>query len=416
MPTFPPDAPVLVRPFTARRDGESAVLGDDARQVYLSVPADGLDLLEWLADGVPPAEAVRRYERRHGETPDLDGFLQVLAEEGFVAPAGGELPADPTERPRRAWNLDGLSPAAAARFFSRPVAIAAGLVVAVAAGLAVTDPGVLPGASSLAFHDHFWAYLLAVMSIATVGVGVHELAHVVAARAAGVSARISVGNQMYAMVAQTDMSGIWLAPKRQRYTALLAGMYVDVLSAAVLVIVLRADRAGLLTLAGPVRTVLAALLFTYFIRLLWQAFVFLRTDLYYVFATALGTPSLMADTGTYLRNLVRRVLRRPLVDQSGVGTRELRLIRVFSVVYVLGRALALGVLVTATIPLILFYGERVIAFFTGAPLTGSFTWADVLAFAALTFLFDLGGLVLWVRQLWRSRKARALAPHRVLVE
>ncbi|CCH31891.1 hypothetical protein ABZ816_26135 [Actinosynnema sp. NPDC047251] len=416
MSRFPMEATVQVRPYSSRREDDHAVIGDDQRQVYLSIPTEGLDLLEWLREGVPLAEAVRRYEERHGESPDAEEFLEELAGEGFVAPQDAELEQARDGRPKRAWNLDGLSPRAARRWFSAPVAVVAGLVVATAVVLAFLDPRALPGSSSLMFHDHFWAYLWGVIAIATIGVVVHELAHVVAARAAGVSARMTIGNQMYAIVAQTDMSGIWLAPKRARYLALLAGMIVDVLGAALLFIVVWLDRAGVLGLAAPVRTVLAGVLFTYFIRLLWQTFVFLRTDLYYVIATALDTRSLMADTGVYLRNLVRRVRRRPLIDQTGIERREMRAIRVFSVVWVLGRVLSLATLFGLTIPLLLFYGGRVVAFFSGEPVTGTFTWADLLAFALLTFLLDFGGIVLWVRSLIRSSRARRRAPDRVLVE
>ncbi|XVV00816.1 hypothetical protein ACQPW3_25740 [Actinosynnema sp. CA-248983] len=416
MSRFPMDAPVQVRPHSSRRDDDFAVIGDDERQVYLSVPLEGLDLLEWLAEGMTLAEAVRRYEDRHGEPPDTDAFLEALEEEGFVAPPGAVLPDAAPRRPRRVWNLDWLSPEAARRWFSAPVAALTGSLVLVAAVLAALDPGVLPGASALMFQDHFWAYLWVVIGIASLGVVVHELAHVVAARAAGVSARVLIGNQLYAIVAQTDMSGIWLAPKRSRYLALLAGMIADVVGVAVLVVVLWFDRAGAYALAGPVRVVLAGVLFTYFIRLLWQAFVFLRTDLYYVIATALDTRSLMADTDVHLRNLVRRVRRKPLIDQSGIDRREMRAIRVFSVVWVLGRLLALATLVGVTVPVLWFYGARTVAFFRGEPVTGTFSWADILSFAVLTFLLDGGGIVMWVRSLIRSHRARRLAPDRVLVE
>ncbi|WP_326557423.1 hypothetical protein [Micromonospora sp. NBC_01796] len=420
MTEFALDAPVLVRPYTARRDGDFAVIGDDGRQVYLSIPAEGLDLLEWLREGVTLGEAVHRFETRHDESPDVTAFLEALAEEGFVAPAGApdETPApeQPPRRPTRTWNLDWMSQRTAQRLMSWPVLAAGGVVTLVAVVLAVDRPGLLPGPSSLMFHTYFWAYLWIVLGITCVGVFLHELGHVVAARSAGVSARIAIGNQMYAIVAQTEMSGIWLASKRQRYLALIAGVLIDVFGAALLFITLWLNNVGVLGLPEPVRLVVAGTLFTSFIRLLWQTFVFLRTDFYYIIATALNTRSLMADTGAYLRNLVRRVRRRPLIDQSGVAPREMRSIRIFAVVWILGRILSLATLFTATIPLLWFYVGRVVAFFRGEHLTGSFTWADVLAFALLTFLVDGGGLVMWIFSLARSSRLRRRAPDRVLVE
>lgn len=416
MTRFPLDTPVQVRPFSSRRDGDAAVIGDERRQVFLSIPAEGLDLLESLAEGVTLGEAVRRYEAEHGESPDTEEFLDALAEEGFVAPADGVLAEPEPEPARRVWNLDWMSQRTAERLLGAPVLAVFGIVFAVAVVMAFDEPEVLPGASSLAFQSHFWAYLWVVIFIATVGVVVHELAHVVAARAAGVSARIKLGNQLYAIVAQTDMSGIWLVPKRRRYLALLAGVIIDFVGAAVLVILLWLDRTGVVSYAEPVRIVLSAVLFTYFIRVLWQTFVFLRTDFYYVIATALDARSLMADTDAYLRNLTRRLRRKPLIDQTGVERGEMRAIRIFAVVWVLGRVVSLATLFAVTLPLLIFYGGRVIGFFAGESTTGAFTWPDVLSFAALTFLLDGGGIAMWVRSLVRNHRKRRVAPNQVLVE
>ncbi|MFF0655730.1 MULTISPECIES: hypothetical protein [Micromonospora] len=418
MTEFALDAPVLVRPYTARRDGDFAVIGDDSRQVYLSIPAEGLDLLEWLRDGATVGEAVGRFEAAHAASPDADAFLQALADEGFLAPAGAHDPppdAGPA-RPPRAGHLQWLSPQAARRLLSRPVLAVCGVVVGVAVAMAVDRPGLVPGPSSLMFHSHFWAYLLVVLGIAVIGVWLHELAHVVGARAAGTSARMTVGNQMYAIVAQTDLSGMWMASKRERFVAVLVGPLVDVIGAALLFITLWLNDVGVLGLPEPVRLVVAGVLFTSFIRLLWQTFLFLRTDFYYLITTALDTRSLMADTGAYLRNLVRRVLRRRLIDQSGVGRGEMRTIRIYAVVWVLGRVVALAVLFTATIPLLWFYLVRVVGFFRGDEMTGQFTWADVLALAMLSFLLDGGGTLMWLRSLRRSSRLRRRAPDRVLVE
>jgi hypothetical protein len=49
---------------------------------------------------------------------------------------------------------------------------------------------------------------------------VHELAHLAAARSLGVPARIGLSTRLFYLVAQTDVSGIWAAPRRARYREL----------------------------------------------------------------------------------------------------------------------------------------------------------------------------------------------------
>ena len=85
MSTFTLDAPVAVRPYAIRVNGADAVIGDTARGVYLTIPVEGLDLLESLAGGLTVGEAVRRFEDRHDfsvavkstETVDLTGLAVV---------------------------------------------------------------------------------------------------------------------------------------------------------------------------------------------------------------------------------------------------------------------------------------------------------------------------------------------------
>ena len=52
----------------------------------------------------------------------------------------------------------------------------------------------------------------------------HELAHWPGARVNGAGARITVSRRYYMMVLQTDLSGLWGVPRRQRFGPLLAGI------------------------------------------------------------------------------------------------------------------------------------------------------------------------------------------------
>lgn len=86
MPRFALDGRVAVCPFAHQRDGESVTIGDLDRQVFLTIPVEGLDILTPLAAGRTVGETVALYEQAHGQTPDIEDFLSVLAGEGFVAP------------------------------------------------------------------------------------------------------------------------------------------------------------------------------------------------------------------------------------------------------------------------------------------------------------------------------------------
>jgi putative peptide zinc metalloprotease protein len=404
MSQFPLDARVAVRPIVHRREGQSVTIGDLSRQVFLTIPAEGLDILSALGDGKTVGEAVRLYEQAHAETPDVEDFLTVLAREGFVAPWDDEAFGAEIERARPP-TLGRISPATAKRLFGAPVLGACALVMAVAIALIATDPGVMPGPTVLVFHHHLAALSTALFAMTLAGVMVHEFAHLLAARASGVPARIRSSHRLWIVVAETDMTGMWMASKRDRHLAFLAGPIVDAVSAAMLVGVLWADRRGWVGLSPTLEQFTGAALFTYVVRLLWQCFVFVRTDFYYVLATALDCKSLLADTEDFLRNQLARLRRSgAVVDQSAIPPAEMRAVRAYSVVWLLGRVLAVGSLVFITLPVLGGYGAEIARALTGNDSTyGTF---DLLTLAILGIGVQGVGLFVWIRSLLRGRTQR----------
>lgn len=413
MAGYPPDSLVVVPPFAHRREGDEVTIGHVERDVYLSIPAEGLDILNALADGRTVGEAATLYRDKHHETPDMDDFLSALASEGFVGSGTAPLKAETTEAdepkpgPRRKWSFDWIQPHVAARFCGPVVLTIAALLTAGGVTLVALDPGLTPGPEVFLFKGGHFALLTWLTIICTIAAtAVHELAHAIAARAAGVSASLGMGNLLYTMVAQTDISGIMMAPKRQRYRAYLFGSIVDAASASILVGVLYAGRHGILDVGPILAALLHAVFYTYVLRITFQMFFYLRTDLYYVIANMLNAKNLMADTEAFLRNIVARVFRQPhrLVDQSGIPRRERRAVRGYAVVYCVGRFFSLSVLVFFYVPILWGYLEQVVLLVTGQD--SRFTGLDFFTIGVIVLAIDGGGIFLWLRGLYRARKRR----------
>jgi putative peptide zinc metalloprotease protein len=403
MHRFPPHARVAVRPIEHRVEGDSVIIGDLDRQQFLTIPTSGLDILTQLAAGKTVAETVHAYEQTHFETPDIEDFLDALADAGFVAPIDGETTRTELAPPTPA--NAGIASTTARRAVSMPTVGL--LLVAALAGLSMLayDPGVLPHPSVLVFHDHVAALTAALFAINLVAVMLHEAGHLLAARASGVPARLRLGHRLWILVVETEMTGMWLAPKRARYLAFLAGPLIDAASAALVIGVLLADRRGAVDLSPTLHQFMSAILLTYLLRLLWQCFVFVRTDLYYVLATALGCKRLLADTEDLLRNhlAMLRNVARP-VDQSAIPAGEMRAVRVFAGIWLGGRVLALASLVLITLPVLTAYGEQLArAAVDGDSGLGPI---DVVALAVLGICLPLTGLVVWLVSLVRGRTQR----------
>ena len=407
MSQFSHSSRVAVRPIALRLEGDAATIGDLERQVFLTIPAEALPILQALQDGRTVGETVALYEQAHGATPDIDGFLGALSAEGFVAPLDAAAgTGEPPPQPAAAASPGRISPALARRLVGVPVLAACGLLVAVAIALVVADPGLVPGIGALVFRHDVALLGGSMFVITSLGVAVHELGHVLVARASDVPATLGFGNRLWILVAEADLTGMWMAPKRRRYLAFLAGPIIDVTSAAALVPLLWAEHRGWIELSPTLAQLVAAVFLSYLLRLLWQCFVFVRTDFYYVLATALNCKSLLDDTENLLRNKVARLRRKPpaRVDQSEIPPREMRAVRAYAVIWLGGRALAFATLIFISLPLLAQYA---IAIAPGAAGHESgYGTVDLVALAVIGIAVQGAGLVMWIRSLHRGRTQR----------
>ncbi|MBV9174080.1 MAG: PqqD family protein, partial [Chloroflexi bacterium] len=334
------DTHVAIPPFVERADGEDVLIGNPASNCFLSVGPDAVALLRWLAEGLTIGQASAAYAARYGETPDVQGFLASLVDQRFLTLAPTPGAAEPAAPVR--GHFAGISVDLARKLCSWPALVVGALVAACAVAACVEDPSIVPSPAALVFEHDQLGLALGVAITTLVTVFFHELAHLVAARAADVPARIGVANRLWVLVAETDMRGIWLAAQPQRCVAFLAGSAVDVFMTALLLLALFTnDAAHWFALDQTVVVLVRATIFVLFTRLLWQLYLFLPTDLYYVIATLCGCKNLMQDTQAYLINQLARVARSVRrIDQSDVPQREMRVVRWFAFVWLGGRAIA----------------------------------------------------------------------------
>lgn len=409
---FAPESTVVVRPYLQRQEGQETIIGDPDRGVFLAIPAEGKEILDDLAAGRTVAQTVRRFEEKHQQLPDIDGFLGVLAAEGFLGEQA-DPPAAITGHGHthgHHLSLNWIPVRAAAFLTSGPMLLVYLAIVVLGLGLFLSDPSALPGSDALRFHGGNYALLLVIaFAAAVVGTTVHELAHAVVARAARLPVTLAMGNLLYVMVAQTNITGIQLASKGRRYLAVVAGTIADLVSASLLFAVIYANHRGAIALPHQVGLLLDGVLYTYLLRGFAQLFFYVRTDFYYLAATAFNCKNLLVDTETLLKNVVRRLVGRGhlVVDQSHIPPRERAAIRGYAVIYIIGRGFAFAMLFFFIFPLLGYILYQFGQYMTGNPAEMDFI--DFFAIAALSLLIYGGGIVLWARSLHRGYLRRKAA-------
>jgi putative peptide zinc metalloprotease protein len=392
---------VRLRALSQRRDRDGWVIGRPETGDFISIPEVAHRVIALLREGGSVDEVTARLRAETGTRFAVADFVAALDELGFVGSVDDLIREDRAEtRPSLPWLRQ-----QHVRWLLSPLGP---IVVAGFAGASVLmlalHPALLPS-----YHVLVWSRRVGLVLVANAAIGwtlvlLHELGHLATARAAGAPSRITLSTRLQFLVAQTDVSGVWAAPRRSRITVYLAGIAVNVCLAGSCLLAL-----GLANPRGTLRSLLAVAVAETALMLATQLMVFMRTDLYFVLQDLTGCANLYADGSAYLRCLGRRVTRRPtpaLDPSRAYPATERRAIRAYSVVLLAGTAICLGVEFAVSLPALIVLLVRAVAEMGGTLVT------TLDGCAALTIL--LTWQALWAWRWWRRHRhqVRALAGQR----
>ncbi|WP_307865345.1 hypothetical protein [Streptomyces montanisoli] len=390
---------VTLHPLRGRRDGAEWIVGRMDTGDFVALPDAGHDAVELLAAGLTVQQARQRLVDRTGRDLDLPAFVAALVELGFVAAIDGvPVASPPPVRPTWPWLREGH-----VRRLLHPALLAVPFLAVLAAVVAVArQPALLPSYHDLLFSRHGSVVLAVEFVCGWSLVFLHELCHLVTARAAGVPGRIRMGTRLQFLVAHTDVSGIVTAPRRHRLTVYLSGIAFNLTVSAGCVLALAAGSLP----DGPPRRLVAALAVVSLLSLPFEFMVFMRTDVYFVLEDLAGAKDLYGDGTAYARFLVARAGRRlrgrpaPVDPSAGFGVRERRAVRAFSVLLVAGTAACLATMAAVTLPADVGLLSGAVRHAAG----GRGPWDRWDAAAVLAVLG--GGQLAWAFLWWRRHRVR----------
>ncbi|MFK0258181.1 hypothetical protein [Streptomyces sp. NPDC090445] len=359
-----------------RPHGHEWLVGRQDTGAAIALPPEGLDALLLLAAGCPPDEARSALRHTAGRDLDVQAFAEGLGAAGLADTVGSRRydhrPVRETLPAVRRRHL---------RWTVHPALHAVLLLLALCGPVvAVAEPSARPAWSDL-LAPQYGTVTLAMQAITTwTLILLHELAHLFTARAVGVRGRLSLGTRLQFLVAQTEVSGIWLKGRRERLTVYLSGLVLDAAIAGACLIA----RA-----AGADDPVLSVAVLTLMYSSAVQCLVFMRTDLYFVLQDLSGSHNLYAEATALLRRSSSAKHRA-----SGVG------VHVYALLVVVGSTacviFGLAMLHEVTLPLA---GRSIEALAHGEGLPER---ADALATLAV-LLFVQG---LWARAWWHKHRQK----------
>jgi hypothetical protein len=365
---------VALYPLTFLDEDGEVVVGRTDIDSYGVFPPEGAELLRQLAAGMATGAAARWFADTYGEQVDIADFLATLDELEFLVRDSDSAVAAGSTPPLR-WQRLG-------RWAFSPVAWVCNLL-----------------------FTHYVTVLTLVLFLGQFPfLLLHESFHMLAGRRLGLRSSMRLGRRLYYILIETTMDGLVAVPRRQRYLPMLAGMLADLLVIAVLTLIadVTMSPGGRVSLLGGACLALA---FTTLLRFAWQFCFYLRTDLYYTAVTVLGCMDLQAAARVILANRWRRLLRRPLADESQLHPRDRAVGRWYCWLVPAGYAFSLCMLALAVIPPTVRILVEAISRLDhhGQP------WREI-ADSAVFLALNLAQIVIIVILVIRSRRRRKLLP------
>ncbi|WP_124033427.1 site-2 protease family protein [Herpetosiphon llansteffanensis] len=418
-PLYTASAYVDVYPFVRQEESEEELLiGRVDTNNFIMLPKEAVEILDDLAHGKTIGEAQALYAERYGEIPDLVDLLEQLESEGFVQPLqsdtvrfGQQAPTNAAQavatnpnQPRTVRFHFTFFPVRLAQLLFSPIALALyAIVIGGAAAIVLTQPSIVAGWRAMVVDEQMALFTLIIMLHGFVITFFHELGHAVAARSRGVDVRFGIGRRLWVIVAETDMSGIWSIKRNLRFLPILAGMVVDLLSAAIMIYLAFMHQRQIINLSDFGYVLVRAFMWSYLLNLLFQLYFFVRTDIYYFLSTWLRCSNLMGDTANYMINQFNRVLGRAEPhNQAAIPERERTIIKRYAFFWLIGRVLAFYSLFFLTLPILWSYASILFERMFGSSSNNLQVLDSILA-AILIFISQAVGIFLWLWSLIRRK-------------
>jgi hypothetical protein len=338
---FDLDQPVPLHPLVFLEDGDEVTIGRADVDSYGIFPGEGAELVRRLVEGDTPRQAAEWFEQTYGESVDIEDVVAGLDELDLVRKSGEFVTAT-----------------APVRFTKLGAALFSPMAWVVYAGLAgwalftmVFNQDLRPTYHNIFFSDYYMVIQVGLFVAAIPLLMLHESFHALAGRRLGIKSRLRIGRRLYFIVLETSLDGLVAVPRRKRYLPIVAGLLADVIGIAACTIAADLTRHPDGALSGAGRFLLAVA-FAALLRVIWQFFFYLRTDIYVLVSTVLGCVDLHGAARQIVGNRFRRLLGRTETDESLLYPIDRRVARWYSWLVVVGYTASLTTFVLAGAPVV----------------------------------------------------------------
>ncbi|WP_432360493.1 PqqD family protein [Sporosarcina sp. UB5] len=375
-------------PLSIQKDKKNYIVEEPVSGDFFEMPEICIDAIERINKGQPLGEIERELQEKYpDEDVDMIEFGGQLIELGLVQEVDGEK--TPQKKEIQASGGFTWIPSSVGRFFFNGITNKIFLVLLlINISIFVLNPGLFPHYKDIFLFDSMMLNIITYMLISLVLIIIHEFGHILAIRSYNLPTKLGIGNRLIFVVFETDLTAAWKLAPRQRNILYFAGMsFEQAVVVIALTIQLLFPEANAILIG-----ILGIVVFDIFIKTLYQCCFYMKTDIYYFVENSTGAYNLMESGKQYLSKWLP-FLRN---DSSEVETfdGEQRVVRMFSVFYIVGILLTLSLMIFYFLPQA-YYAYSHVFLNILSPTTSSALW-DAIAFLGQTVL--LVGLLVYARR------------------
>lgn len=371
---------ITLKQLAIRKDQKHYIVEDVMNGEFYEMPEVCIVAIELINQRKSLNDVEKELTARYpDEDLNLSDFISQLLELDLVSEMNGEKLLKSSAQKKQS----GFSwlPESVGRFFFNSINSKLYLVLLIGSiGLIVYNPLLFPRYSDLFAFDLMLQNIVAWLVITLVLVLLHEFGHVLAVRSEGLPAKIGIGHRLFLVVLETDMSQVWRLSPEKRNRLYLAGIHFD---SVVLFLALLAQ--NFTNESSLIMGLLKMVVLDTFIRLVYQAAVFMKTDLYYVIENKTGCYNLMENG----RNFLAQWLPFLRVPETETFEGEEKVVRRYAFFYLAGILLTLAITAYYYIPQLIFAVNQIMLPGFTEPVSSIRFWDSVVFLLQIVLILSL---------------------------
>ncbi|WP_026564487.1 hypothetical protein [Bacillus sp. UNC41MFS5] len=362
---------LLLVPINISMDKKHFIVEDYALGEFYEMPKVCIDAIHLINNGgsLEEIELILR-DKYPNEEVDILDFANQLLIMNLIDEVDG-VKVDMKEKKKKDLGFLWISPKLGKFFFNKAAFYIYSTSFLVNVLLFIIKPSFIPQYKDIFIFDLMVLNIPIWIGVTMILVLIHEFGHILAMRAQNLPTKLEVGHRLILVVLETDMSLVWKLSSKNRNVLFLAGLCFDtfILSIALLSQLVFSSRSEIFL------RIMNVVVFDVFIRMVYQCFIYMKTDLYFVLENVTGCYNLMENAQGLIREKLP-FLKSPSMNEV-VFEGERKTIFLYSSFYLVGVILTVLIYTFFYIPQVFFVWQKVFPGFSEGPTSFLF-WDSVL--------------------------------------